>query len=232
MHARLNSRCWGAFWRALACSMCLVSASSTAWGQMRPDFEAAVRRDNVSALLVPLLRGQDVNATDAQGQTGLHLALRTDSVAVAQYLANLRSVDVNALNPQGESPLMLALLKGHTDVAKALIQRGADINKTGWTPLHYAATYAGQRATEQVRLLLEHHAYIDAESPNGTTPLMMAAQYGAPEVVRLLLQEGADASLRNQQNLTALDFARRSARPTSAEILLAHHQAQAPKGTW
>jgi ankyrin repeat protein len=51
------------------------------------------------------------------------------------------------------------------------------------------------------------HAYIDAGSPNGTTPLMMAARYGTGEAVDLLLAEGADARLKNQQGLTALQFA-------------------------
>ena len=58
-----------------------------------------------------------------------------------------------------------------------------------------------------IRLLLEHHAYIDAESPNRTTPLMMAAYYGNPAVTKLLLEEGADLTLKNDKQLTAYDFA-------------------------
>ena len=58
---------------------------------------------------------------------------------------------------------------------------GADVNKPGWTPLHYAATHGHLAIMD---LLLEEHAYIDAESPNGTTPLMMAAHYGTPAAVK------------------------------------------------
>ncbi|MCV4600843.1 ankyrin repeat domain-containing protein, partial [Escherichia coli] len=79
-----------------------------------------------------------------------------------------------------------------------LISRGADVNKTGWTPLHYAAS---QEDVRIVRLLLDHHAYIDAESPNKTTPLMMAARYGSEEIARHLLDEGADPTLRNERGL-------------------------------
>ena len=61
-----------------------------------------------------------------------------------------------------------------------------------------------------MELLLENHAYIDAESPNGTTPLMMAAHYGTPAAVKLLLEAGADPTLKNQLGLTAIDFARRA----------------------
>jgi ankyrin repeat protein len=112
------------------------------------------------------------------------------------------------------------------------VKHGADVNKPGWTPLHYAATHAGPDALAQVAFLLENHAYIDAESPNGTTPLMMAAQYGEPEVLRLLLKEGADARLTNQQKLTAIDFALRGSRPTSAEILRTHLQVSPTPGKW
>lgn len=203
-----------------------------AWAGSFEDFFAAIKRNNLSSLLTLLLRGFDVNTPDEKGQHGLHVALRADSVEVALYLATLASVNVNALTPQGESPLMLAVLRGHISVAKALLKHGADVNKPGWAPLHYAATHAGPNAVAQVALLLDENAYIDAESPNGTTPLMMAAQYGEPEVLRLLLKEGADARLRNQQQLTALDFARRGSRPTAAEILQGHFQASGDKGSW
>jgi flagella basal body P-ring formation protein FlgA len=62
---------------------------------------------------------------------------------------------------------------------QALIDKGAEINHPGWTALHYGAA-AGSLPI--VRLLLDHDAYIDAESPNKTTPLMMAARGGHREV--------------------------------------------------
>jgi ankyrin repeat protein len=89
-------------------------------------------------------------------------------------------------------------------LAKVLITRGADVNKPGWSPLHYAAT-RGHR--EMMRLLLENEAYIDSESANGTTPLMMAAYYASPLAVKLLLEEGADPVLVNSGNASALDMA-------------------------
>ena len=88
---------------------------------------------------------------------------------------------------------MMAAIKGQADIAEKLIARDADVNKTGWTPLHYAAS-SGQLAI--ITMLIEKSAYIDAESPNGTTPLMMAAMYGTPAAVKLLLQEGADTQLK------------------------------------
>jgi ankyrin repeat protein len=58
-----------------------------------------------------------------------------------------------------------------------------------------------------MRLLLEHDAYIDSEAANGTTPLMMAAFSTSPLAVKLLLEEGADPTLVDSANASALDMA-------------------------
>ena len=57
--------------------------------------------------------------------------------------------------------------------------------------------------------MLEHSAHIDAEAPNKTTPIMMAARAGHILTVKLLLEEGADATLKNDAGMTAIDFATR-----------------------
>jgi len=61
---------------------------------------------------------------------------------------------------------------------------------------------------------------------------MMAAQYGSLDVVKLLLEEGADALLANEQKLNAIHFAQRASRPSVAEVITAHVQKTQPKGTW
>jgi len=94
--------------------------------------------------------------------------------------------------------------------------RGAKVHGEGWSPLHYAATGP---EPEFVRLLLEKGAPVDARSPNGSTPLMMAARYGSEASVDLLLARGADPKLRNQRDLTAADFARMDGRESLAKRL-------------
>ncbi|MBI2770748.1 MAG: ankyrin repeat domain-containing protein [Burkholderiales bacterium] len=193
------------------------------------DFFTAIIRDNPGEITSLLRRGFDPNTRNPQGLHGLFLAVREPAPKVAEALINWPKTDVESRTPQDESPLMIAALKGHLDLARKLVARGADVNKTGWTPLHYAATN-GHLAI--IDLLLENHAYIDAESPNGSTPLMMAAQYGSPEAVKLLLEAGADASLKNQLGLTAIDFAQRAGRKDSAELIAASMRARQPKGKW
>jgi uncharacterized protein len=193
------------------------------------DFFTAIARDDASTVKELLQRGFDPNTINAQGLTGLYLALRESSLKAAQALVDWPKTNVEARTPQDESPLMMAALRGQTDMVRKLIARDADVNKPGWTPLHYAATSAH---VDIIALLLENHAYIDAESPNGTTPLMMAAQYGSPEAVKLLLEAGADASLKNQRGLGAIEFANLGGRRDSAELIAGFVRSSAPKGKW
>lgn len=193
------------------------------------DFFTAVQRDDAATVQSLLARGFDANTVDPRGLHGLYLALREPSLKVAQVLVDWPKTDVNVLNSKGESALMIAALGGQQAIAEKLIKRGADVNKTGWAPLHYAASN-GHLAL--MALLLENSAYIDAESPNGTTPLMMAAMYGTPEAVKLLIDEGADPQLKNQQGLTALQFAQRANRPDAAGLIATAIRRQRPAGQW
>ncbi len=193
------------------------------------EFFMAVKREDAPAIEVLLRRGFDPNTPNADGQYGLFLALREPSPRVARLLIDWPQTRVETRNRADESALMMAALKGQADLARRLIARGADVNKTGWTPLHYAAT-GGHQAL--IAMLLDAHAYIDAESPNGTTPLMMAAQYGSVAAVRQLLEAGADASLKNQLGLSAQDFAFRAQRQDVAELIANHLRRQRPAATW
>jgi ankyrin repeat protein len=124
---------------------------------------------------------------------------------------------------------MYAALKGQLALAKLLISKDADVNKTGWTPLHYAATNGH---VDVIQLLLDNHAFVDAASPNGSTPLMLAAQYGTQQAVKLLLDEGAEPLQKNEQGLTPIDFARRASRIDAERLIAEAIRRQQPKGTW
>jgi hypothetical protein len=193
------------------------------------DFFTAIKRDDAGTVSKLLNRGFDPNTINPAGEPGLLLAVREPSLEVVAVLISWPKVNVEVRNPQDESALMLASLQGLTEVCEQLIAKGADVNKTGWAPLHYAATH-GHLAV--MTLLLDNHAYIDAASPNGTTPLMMAAHYGTPSAVKLLLEAGADPMLRNGQGLSALDFAQRANRSDSAELIAAFVRSRQPRGTW
>lgn len=207
----------------------VFAAFSAANAGSYEDFFAAVKRDNAGNLQSLLSRGFDANTIDPGGLSGLYLALRDENLKAASVLLEWPRTNVDIRTPDDESPLMIAALKGRLDFARKLLARGADVNKTGWTPLHYAAAGGHLQIME---LLLDQYAYIDAESPNGTTPLMMAAGYGNDAAVKLLLDAGADPSLKNQLGLTALAFANRADREDSAELITAALRSSRLKGKW
>lgn len=214
-------------------TLALGLAAPGIWAGAYEDFFVAILRDDDAAIAALLRRGFDPSTRDPKGQVGLTIALQNGSSKAFAALLASSQVNVEARNAQDESPLMMAALKGNLEAVKALLARDADVNKTGWAPLHYAASAGSRQHVAIIALLLENHAYIDATSPNGTTPLMMAAQYGSNEAVQLLLDEGADPTLKNQLGLTAADFALRVSRTESADkIAAAIRKRQPNRGRW
>jgi len=194
----------------------VIAGFSTASAGAYEDFFKAIDKDDARTVATLLQRGFDPNSRDEQGQVALYVALRAPSLAAADALLAHPQLDVNATNAVGETPLMMAALRGQLVWAHKLLARGAKLHGDGWSALHYAA--AGPEP-EFVRLLLEKGAPTDARSPNGSTPLMMAARYGSEASVDLLLARGADPKLRNQRDLTAADFARMDGRDSLAKRL-------------
>jgi ankyrin repeat protein len=116
---------------------------------------------------------------------------------------------VRAFSPDGFTALHLAAFFGKTEVARRLVQAGADVsvysaNDFHVQPLHSAA--AG-RHVEICRLLIGAGADVNAPQRHGYTPLHSAAQNGDVELVELLLSAGADPSLANDDGLTPPDTA-------------------------
>ena len=193
------------------------------------DFFKAIKEDNPVVLSNLMNRGFDVNTISPQGEYALILAFREPRLKAARVLIGWPNLNAEVRSAQDESPLMLAALHGLLAECQGLIERGADVNKPGWAPLHYAATN-GHLAVMQ--LLIEENAYLDAESPNGSTPLMMAAHYGTPSAVKLLLESGADPTLKNSLGLSAIDFAHQANRLESAAIISAFIRGRQPKESW
>lgn len=169
-------------------------------------FIKAARFNDIKTIQSMVEAGMDPNlAEHERGETVLMLTVREDSYQVFEYLIAHPQTNLDARARNGDTALMLAAYLAKVDWVAELINAGAQVNQPGWTALHYAAAIGDEQI---IAVLLEHHAYIDAESPNKTTPLMMAARKGDLPAVKLLVQEGADLDLKNMLGLTAIDFAR------------------------
>lgn len=133
-----------------------------------------------------------------------------------------RGADVNWANWTDNdwvswSALMKASYKGHTEVAKLLLQEGAQVdlqNNTGQSALLCA------RDTKMMELLLKNGAHIDLQDNNGLTALMSASFRGDMEMVKLLLQKDAQVNLQNRVGWSALMWASNSGLTEMVNLLL------------
>lgn len=182
------------------------------------DFFKAIELDDGRTITQLLRRGFDVNSASETGQTPLYLALRGEAHQAVAALLAAPDLKVDQANEAQETALMMAALRGHLEWCQRLVDRGAAVHREGWSPLHYAATGPNPKT---VSYLLSRGAQVNALSPNGTTPLMMAARYGNEASVDVLLAAHADAKVRNQKDLTAADFAREAGREALARRLAA-----------
>lgn len=183
----------------------VIMVFSSAKADSYVDFFRAVNVDNARTVAELLDKGFDPNTLNESGQVALYIAMREDSPKVAALLLASPKLNVDATNAAGETPLMMAALKGRLDWARSLLERGAKVQKPGWSPVHYAATGP---STELLALMLDRGADINARAPDMSTPLMMAVRFGPEDSVKLLVKRGAEKSYINERNVTAADLAR------------------------
>ncbi len=118
--------------------------------------------------------------------------------------------DIDQLSGDGFSALHLACFFGSLESAALLVEMGANVNihadnMTDLRPIHSACA-AGQGAIAS--LLLKAGAKPNVIQAGGYTPLMTAASLGNDPVVDMLLEFGADVTVKSDDNRTASDFAK------------------------
>jgi uncharacterized protein len=180
------------------------------------DFFDAVRLNKPTEVSKMLARGMDANSVNEQGTPAIVVAATYKADEVVKLLSTQRKINLEAAGATGETALTVTAWHGNQVLVSFLLEKGAQINRQGWTALHYAA---GAGHKDLVKFLLDQSAYIDAHSPNQTTPLMMAARERRTDIVRLLLEEGADPSQKNQAGLSAADYLDRHKETAMAQEL-------------
>lgn len=206
---------------SIVLSICLgCGSASAATASQLADFFRAVQTDDagtVSKMVGTVIAPDQVNPVG--GEPALVLAAREGSMRVFKALLATPGIHVDAAAMNGNTALMMAAYKHNLTAVQALLDKGAAVNRPGWTPLHYAAAAGDDEIT---RLLLEHGARVDAVSPPASgayTPLMMAAREGHDRTALLLIDHGADAKLSNSEGLTAAQLAQRAGKDHVASVI-------------
>jgi ankyrin repeat protein len=133
--------------------------------------------------------------TSCFGVTPLYVAAMAGRERIVSLLIEYK-VDVDCLTLTGSRPLAGAARMGNLRIVELLLDAGGDVNlasSRGITPLMVAASLP------MLKLLLARGALLDLVDVNGCTALLHAAQGRSPGSISLLLDAGADASLRDAQ---------------------------------
>jgi hypothetical protein len=165
-------------------------------------------------------RGLDWELELRQAQPPLVVAAERDDLDEVRRLLD-GGTPVNASNSiLGTTALLAAAGQGRVEVVRLLLERGADVNARsgGWTPLPLALSSGV--SPEIARLLVAHGANVNAREPDlQRTALMIAAVSGELELVRDILDKGAEVNALDADGKTALDVA---GNPAITALLHAH----------
>ena len=157
----------------------------------------AVKAGNSTAAAALIQKKVDVNATEADGTTALHWAVRNDDATLVDRLIRA-GANAKAQNRYGVTPMALACENGSAPVVDRLLKAGVSANATG--PLGETALHLCARTgkPDAIRALLAKGATVDPiENWRGQTPLMWAAAEGHGDAMKALIEAGADVNARS-----------------------------------
>jgi len=171
-------------------------------------------------LLSRLLFKPEINTTDKDLNTGLHLAIKKGHVELSELLIST-GININARNKERDTALHIATNKGNLDIVKLLVSKGALINSkeaNEYSALHEAID---QGYPKIAKFLILSGADINAKTKNGDTPLIRASRSGCRDIVSLLITKGADVKVQGCYKETALYKASEAGDIKIAELLIA-----------
>ena len=141
-------------------------------------------------------------------------AVALGEVELAGELLSEAQAGANAFSPDGFGLLGLAVYFGRVEMAKYLLESGADpdtpsANSSGVRPIHSALAHRDpETSLAMARLLLEAGAETNVIQAGGWSPLHQAAAHGRRELAELLLAKGADTSATSDDGRTPAEMAK------------------------
>jgi len=156
--------------------------------------------------VIPLLPFISLMADDE----GIVEAARNGNFETVQAILARDSSQLGATDDDGYTPLHWACMRAHWDIARYLIERGADVNAVGGdggTPVNWAAHHDNVGI---IQLMVEKGARLNVQNQWGMTELHTAIWRGCIGVVEFLLDHGADPMIKTKEGWTAMHYAYRS----------------------
>lgn len=141
-----------------------------------------------------------------------------DAELVSTMLSN-NPATLNEYTADGFTPLHIAVFFGRDPIATLLIEHGANLNAVSQNELRnqpLQAAISGAAGDEVIELLIAKGADINAD---GYTPLHLASSNGRGQIVRLLLERGADPKRTTPDGKTAVDLATENGHSELVELL-------------
>lgn len=190
--------------------------------------------NNATSLkIAELLISNGANVNQAVGGSApLPDAIRVGNSKLAEMLIDKGAwTDVRTyFNVPNQSPLGIAAYKGDLDVAKDLLEHGADVNAMDaqhWTPLLNALGGYNDDKTDMAKLLIDNGADVNVKDKNGLTPLHYAAMNSFdPGLPSLLVSHGADINAKSDDGRTALSIAQKTGFGDNVVQYLKEHSAK------
>ncbi|KAK7573948.1 hypothetical protein V9T40_011139 [Parthenolecanium corni] len=150
------------------------------WRQT-PLHRAAAGKSNSEVGRILFEKGADVRSIDQRGNLPLHRACQENNLDMIRFLVECDSTLINCTNNKGCTPLMLAAASWGSDVrvVRILCENGAKIDicdESGWTALHYAASYGKVEVLECI-LQYTETSYFEAWFSNKLNNVLNAGDY-------------------------------------------------------
>ncbi|WP_455212132.1 ankyrin repeat domain-containing protein [Kaarinaea lacus] len=149
--------------------------------------------------------GAQIDQQDNFGTTAIIVAATAAKTQTAEFLAQ-QGADPTRKDSSGGSALSNASFFGHTDTVKALLKYADNLPQQDAEELMMIASGLGH--ADLVDALLTHGVSPNARGIKQRTAIMAAAAFDKQEVAKLLLKNGADATLRDEDGFNAYDVAK------------------------
>jgi uncharacterized protein len=184
---------------------------------------SAAETGDATAAALAIRAGANLETRDGRGRTPLLLAVTKDRLAVARLLVYL-GADPDALDDQHDTPWLVTGVTGSVDMLEVLLPARPDLairNRFGGISLIPASERAH---VGYVRRIVRTDIDVNHINNLGWTALLEAVILGDgskryQQIVMILLDAGADASIADRQGVTALQHAERRGQREVARIL-------------